>query len=482
MHGKITCIEQLITNLITFCSYRERWRECALRSPATVTDVKWCQFTRSLIALIDERKVCLFICLSAHLRRGHFYIKKKQTILRYFNVCKIQTITITEELFNMSTYHENAVDADIAVIGLGSMGSFAFWQLASMGKSVIGFDRFRPGHDNGAGHGETRIFRTAYGEGVAYVPLLQAARELWRKLEAETSVELYVETGGTMFGPKDDNFITTVQESVQQYQLPHKVYEGPEAKKEYPQINFQDNQVAVFEELAGFVKPELAIETAVKRGEDLGGTVYTNSPVTRIDPDDDGVSIMCGDKQFRVKKVIVASGGWTSKLLPQLNLPVSLERQVLVWYKARNPELFTPDKFPIFSRVSKGRGFYGFPSLDGETVKVAFHHGGVTADHPDHIDREIHESDLLALTEKVKKYLPNLIPEPVKAKTCFYTNTPDEHFVLGPAPGLQHVTLLGPMAGHGFKFAPIMGEIAAELATDKTPSLDIKMFDPNRFQ
>jgi len=377
--------------------------------------------------------------------------------------------------------HTKSVDWDIAVIGLGSMGSFAFWQLARMGANVVGFDRYRPGHDKGAGHGETRIFRTAYGEGVEYVPLLKEARELWRELEAETNVELYIENGGTMFGPKDDSFIKTVQESVNQYELPHQVYRGAEAREAYPQINFQDHHVAVHEELAGFVRPELAIETAVKRGEELGGTVYTESPITSIETDANGVTIVSSDKTFRVKKVVVAAGGWTSKLLPQLHLPVSLERQVLVWYNAKEPEQFAPERFPIFSRVSNGRGFYGFPTIDGKTVKVAFHHGGITCNDPNDIDREIHDSDLKPLTEKVKKYLPDLIPEPVKAKTCFYTNTPDEHFVVGPAPNLPNVTLLGPMAGHGFKFAPIIGKIGAELALDKTPSLEISMFDPKRF-
>ncbi|MCR2823107.1 N-methyl-L-tryptophan oxidase [Lederbergia panacisoli] len=370
---------------------------------------------------------------------------------------------------------------DVAVVGLGSMGSFAFWQLARMGVNVVGFDRFRPGHDKGAGHGETRIFRTAYGEGVEYVPLLKEARKLWRELEGETGVQLYTENGGTMFGLKDDPFIKTVEESVNTFNLPHKKYTGAEAKKVYPQINFQENQVAIYEEFAGFIKPELSIETAVKRGEELGGTVFTDCPVRNIEADEDGVSIICEDKQFRVKKVIVSSGGWTSHLFPGLKLPLSLERQVLVWYDAKNPEQFTPEKFPIFSRMKDGIGFYGFPTVDGKTVKVALHHGGENFNHPDEVDREIHESDLEPVTEKVKEYFPDLIPVPVKAKTCFYTNTPDEHFILGLAPGLPNVTLLGPMAGHGFKFAPIMGKIAAKLATDKKLNLEISMFDPNRF-
>lgn len=230
------------------------------------------------------------------------------------------------------------LDWDVAVVGLGSMGSFAFWQLARLGVNVVGFDRYRPGHDKGAGHGETRIFRTAYGEGVEYVPLLKEARLLWRELEAETGVELYTENGGTMFGPKGDIFMENVEASVTEFNLPHKKYSGPEAKKVYPQINFKDNHVAIYEEYAGFLRPELSIETAVKRGEELGGTIFTDSPVKRLEADEDEVTIICEDRQFRVKKVIVSSGGWTSQILPELKLPLSLERQVLVWYDAKNPE------------------------------------------------------------------------------------------------------------------------------------------------
>jgi sarcosine oxidase len=377
---------------------------------------------------------------------------------------------------------EETIDGDVAIVGLGSMGSFAFWQLAKLGVNVIGLDRYRPGHDQGAGHGETRIFRTAYGEGVEYVPLLQEARELWRQLETETDTELYIENGGTMFGERDDSFIQTVQKSVDQFNLPHKTMEGTEARETYPQIAFKEDQVAVFENLAGYVKPELAIQTAVARGEKLGGTALLDTTVTKIEPDENGVTIISQGKTYRVKHVIVSSGGWTSSLVPQAKLPVQLERQVLVWYNCRNPEKFTPSKFPIFSRMKDGIGFYGFPSIDGKTVKVALHHGGEHINHPDEVDRDIHESDLAPVTALVKEYLPDLIPEPVKAKTCFYTNTPDEHFILGPVPNVPKITLLGPMAGHGFKFAPIMGKIAAQLAIGKTPEHQISMFDPGRFK
>lgn len=373
-------------------------------------------------------------------------------------------------------------DADIAVVGLGSMGSFAFWQLAKRKESVIGFEQYTAGHDQGAGHGETRIFRTAYGEGVEYVPLLQEARTLWQEFQTEANIEIYTENKGTMFGPKGDAFIETVEESVHKYNLPHQKLSVEEAKQAYPQIKFKDNYKIISEEYAGFVRPELAIETAVKQSVRLGGTAYTESPVISIEHDEDGVTISTDEKQFRVKKVIVSAGGWTNSLLPQLNLPLELERQVLVWYDAKNPDLFTKDKFPIFSRVVDGEGFYGFPSLDGKTVKIAIHHGGgEITKHPSEVDREIHNKDLDKVTKLVKEYLPDLNPEPVKAKTCFYTNTPDEHFFIGEAPGLSNVILLGPMAGHGFKFAPVIGKIGAELALGETPVLDIEIFNPNRF-
>ncbi len=373
-------------------------------------------------------------------------------------------------------------DADYAVVGLGSMGSFAFWQLAKRNKRVIGFEQFTPGHDQGAGHGETRIFRTAYGEGVEYVPLLQQARSLWQEFQAEADVEVYTENKGIMFGPIGDAFIETVEESVHTYKLPHKKLSPEEARGTYPQINFKDNYKIICEEYAGFVRPELAIETAVKQGIMLGGTAYNDYPVTAIASDEEGVLISAGEEQYRVKKVIVSTGGWTNSLLPQLNLPLELERQVLVWYDAKNPALFTQDKFPIFSRVVDGAGFYGFPTLDGKTVKVAIHHGGGDIiHHPNEVDREIHKKDLNKVTELVKEYFPDLDPDPVKAKTCFYTNTPDEHFIIGEAPGLSNVILLGPMAGHGFKFAPVIGKIGADLALGETLDLDIGIFNPNRF-
>ncbi|QQK74974.1 N-methyl-L-tryptophan oxidase [Salicibibacter cibarius] len=369
------------------------------------------------------------------------------------------------------------MDADVAVIGVGSMGSSAFWQLASLGANVLGFERYAPGHDKGAGHGETRIFRTAYGEGTEYVPFLQESKQLWRHLETETDTDIYSEIGRINIGEKEA--LKKDISGAKLYQLPYELLDAKEAAARFPQHRFEENDMIYVDPQAGFVRPELAIQSATQRAIELGAKLYCGVSVTAIEPDDAGVTIYCGEERFRVGHVVVSAGAWASKLLPQLSLPVWVERQILVWYRAKNPDVFSMEKFPIFGRETEGQRWYGFPSLDGHLVKVAFHHGGDEVD-PDTIDRTTHKEDIEHLSKFIHKYIPDLDPNAVKAKVCMYTNTPDNHFIIGSVSGMPNVTMLGPMAGHGFKFAPIMGKLAAEVATELTPTMNIDMFRPDR--
>lgn len=370
----------------------------------------------------------------------------------------------------------------IGVIGLGAMGSFAFLNLAKKGYDVIGFEQYHIGHDRGSSHGESRIFRTAYGEGVDYVPLLKRAYKLWHKLSRKTHRELYIETGGLMFGLPNNYFMQTVQRSIRQFQLPHNRWSGADGKITFPQFNFQDRQIAIFEQLAGLLKPELSIQTAVEQGIKYGGRMMIDTEVTNIINHNKGVTVESEKGDYDFDHVVVAVGGWLNHLLPQLELPITIERQVLVWYEPQNPQDFKPGRFPIFSRMKADQGFYGFPTLDDKTVKMALHHGGQIVDHPKNIERNISDDDVTEINELVTAYFPSIIPEPVKAQTCFYANVPDEHFIVGQHKVAPNITLLGPMSGHGFKFAPVLGEIAAQLAVGEQPDFDIDMFDPNRFK
>jgi sarcosine oxidase len=372
------------------------------------------------------------------------------------------------------------VDADVAVIGAGTMGSFALWRLAKRGVRAIGFERFEPGHDRGSGHGESRIIRTAYFEGSTYVPLVRSAFALWRELEREADTTLLTMTGGLMIGRPESNLIEGTLKSAREHGLDHAVLEAEQLKKIYPQHVPRAGEVAVFEEAAGVLRPEVAIRTAAQRAEELGATLLRNTAVEALDEAESGVEVRAGGQSYCARRAIVAVGSWLGKVLPELGLPLEVERQVMAWFPTEEPELFGPDRFPIVIRQQDGVDWYAIPSLDGKTVKAAVHHHGQIV-NPDGVDREVHPDDVEPISRLVGDSLSGLIPTPARAKVCMYTNTPDENFLVGSLAGRPRVVLLGGFSGHGFKFAPIMGDIAADLAVDGYTPHPIDGFSPGRF-
>lgn len=378
---------------------------------------------------------------------------------------------------------DNRLDADVAVVGLGSMGSLALWQLARRGVKAIGFEQFEPGHDRGSGHGESRIIRSCYAEGPQYVPLLQAAFPLWRQLEEETATELLTENGALFLGRLDSGFVKGARATADHHSLPYDILDPDTVQRRYPPHRLEAGEIGFLDLKAGFLRPELAVRTAVARAVQLGAQVVAPERVQAIQERGDAVEVQTPSRTHRAGHVIAAVGAWVGKLLPELGLPTWVERQVMVWYPARRPEEFTADRFPIFirDRGAPDLTWYGFPSLDGSTVKVAIHHDGQEAD-PDRLDRDVHESDYEAVTTLVRRAIPGLEPVPVRGKVCMYTNTPDGHFVIGRPPGTSRIVMLGPMAGHGFKFAAVVGAIGADLATEGSTGLPIDAFSPARFE
>jgi len=378
---------------------------------------------------------------------------------------------------------DNRLDADVAVVGLGSMGSLALWQLARRGVKAIGFEQFEPGHDRGSGHGESRIIRSCYAEGPQYVPLLQAAFPLWRQLEEETATELLTENGALFLGRLDSGFVKGARATADHHSLPYDILDPDTVQRRYPPHRLEAGEIGFLDLKAGFLRPELAVRTAVARAVQLGAQVVAPERVQAIQERGDAVEVQTPSRTYRAGHVIAAVGAWVGKLLPELGLPTWVERQVMVWYPARRPEEFTADRFPIFirDRGAPDLTWYGFPSLDGSTVKVAIHHDGQEAD-PDRLDRDIRESDYEAVTTLVRRAIPGLEPVPVRGKVCMYTNTPDGHFVIGRPPGTSRIVMLGPMAGHGFKFAAVVGAIGADLATEGSTGLPIDAFSPARFE
>ena len=367
---------------------------------------------------------------------------------------------------------------DVIVVGTGTMGSMALWRLARRGVRAVGLEQFAPGHDRGSGHGESRMTRTAYFEGPEYVPLVQAALPLWRELEAEADVELLTMTGGLMIGRPDCELVAGALRSARAHGLACELLGPADTAARFPQHRLAADEVALWEEGAGVLRPERAIRAAAERAVALGAELLTGTRVTAIEASADGVTVRAGDAAYRARHAIVCAGSWAGRLLPDLGLPLAVERQVMTWFPAVDPSAFAPDRFPVFVHDREGRVGYGLPSLDGATVKVAIHHGGRPAD-PDAPDRTITEADVAPAAAFVEEALRGLAPLPSRAVVCMYTNTPDLHFVVG-RPGPASLTLVAACSGHGFKFAPVMGEIAADLALQGRTAHDIAGFSPQR--
>jgi sarcosine oxidase len=372
--------------------------------------------------------------------------------------------------------------ADVAVVGLGAMGAAALWRLASRGASVVGFERFEPGHSLGSSHGATRIFRAAYFEDTQYVPLLLAALEWWRRLELESARELLTQIGGLMIGPPEGALISGALRSVHEHRLPHRVLERAAMARQYPQHRLAAGDVAILDELAGVLFPEDSIAAATALARDRGAVVHCGAAVERIEPDSKHVDIAVGSDTFRVRHAVVCAGPWVPDLITLPGCEFAIERQVMTWFRSSSPDLFAPNRFPVFVReLADGRIGFGIPDLGDGLIKVGIHHGDGMIVRPDSTDRSVHPRDCEKTESYVAAHIDGLVPSVAKGTVCLYTNSPDSSFVVGPVPGVPNVTIVSPCSGHGFKFAPVIGEIAADLALRGGTDYEIGMFSPGRF-
>jgi sarcosine oxidase len=379
------------------------------------------------------------------------------------------------------------VDADVAVIGLGAMGSHALWRLSRLGVRVVGIDQFAPGHDRGASHGESRIIRTAYAEGAGYVPVLREAWRLWAELEAVTGESLVQRIGGLMLGPAGSWVVAGAIRSAEEHRLEHEVLDAAAVRARFPQHRVDAGTVGCYERDAGAVFPERAVVAAVRAAEALGATVAVGDAVTHIVPDADSPRVRVGERTLTVGHVVVAAGGWTRRLVPALAGHLRVVRRVMGWFAPADPAGFAPDRFPVFIRAADQdaalRTWYGMPRFGAGTVKLGLHDWPGIDEPVDPVrgPRAPDDADARRLADLAAGTLAGLRPDPVLVKPCTYTLTPDRNFVVGQRRDLPGLTLLAGFSGHGFKFAPAIGEIAARLAVGAPSPLPVALFDPHRF-
>ncbi len=375
---------------------------------------------------------------------------------------------------------------DVIVIGLGAMGSAAAYHLARRGRRVLGLERFTPAHNRGSSHGGSRIIRQAYFEDPAYVPLVLRAYELWREVERATGADLLLITGVLMMGGPESEPVAGSRRSARQWGLDHQVLEASEVRRRFPAFSPDRETVGFYEAQAGVLRPEAAVAAHLDLAAAAGAELRFSEPAVAWTAGDDGagVTVTTAAGEARADRLVVCPGAWAPDVLAGLGVPLVVERQVQFWFEpAGGLEPFLPGSFPVWLWDDGGdRLFYGLPALDGPDggVKVGWHRPGPSC-HPDTLDRTVSPAEVDEIAEAVRRRLPKAPGRFLRAAPCMYTLTPDQHFVLAAHPRHPQVIVACGFSGHGFKFAPVVGEILADLATSGATAHPIALFDPRRF-
>lgn len=375
------------------------------------------------------------------------------------------------------------LDAEFAVVGLGAMGSHALWRLAARNKDVLGFEQFQPGHQFGSSHGKTRLFRTLCLEHPGLVPMARRSLDLWRELEAQTGVSIVQLCGLLNMGGVDSAVIRGVRAAADAHGQKVRTLSAAQIRKEFPQhAQVSDDDVAIFDPVAGVARPEAAVLAAFTAATAAGAHPLTHTGVVDISLVEGGVRIGTAARDFFVAQAIVTPGPWLSRLVP--SLPMLPTRTPLTWFNpAHDPEAFTVDRFPAFIRnLGDGNSIWGHGSDVDHGVKVGPEDDPLYAlVDPDAVDRSISTADYALVSRLVSEKLPGLDPQPSGAAACMVTRTPDHQFLLGRPYQDPRLLLGGGDSGHAFKHAAGVGEALAQLACGEELFTDIGFMDPNRF-
>lgn len=372
--------------------------------------------------------------------------------------------------------------ADVAVIGAGAAGSAAAFHLARSGAKVTLYDQFAFGHDRGSSHGATRLFRTAYFEHPNYVPILQRALRMWLSLDEETGEKNFYQEGVLEAGPPDGGFMTGLRAAIAAHDLPVRAVSETTLRREHPHMTLPARYEAWFEEEAGFVLAGKAVARFVRLAAAHGARLKPKTPVFGWEADAKGVLIATGDGDVRHDRLVIAAGSWANRLLDIPAADVKPWPRTLFWRRPDTDEFNIGHGFKPFGiETDDGRFFYGFPAIDADGVKVAEHTGGHAIATPEDRGDAPAPGESAAMDEFLAATIPALAGRPGAFQRCLYEVSSDHHFIVDRHPKSERVVFAAGLSGHGFKFAPALGEALAIMALEgRTPEewafLSLKRF------
>lgn len=363
---------------------------------------------------------------------------------------------------------------DVIVLGVGAMGSAACWRLAKRGAKVLGLEQHTIGHALGSSHGETRLIRQAYFEHPSYVPLLRQAYDLWRELERKTGRIVFHQNGLVVYGPKSGTIMQGIRRSSAEHGVPITEYEAKQAAAAFPEYEPEPGHEALFEPGAGYLEVEAAVTAQAWAASQLGADIREKEPALALDPAPGGVRVSTYKGTYEAARVVVTAGAWSAGFLDRIRPQLKVHRVPLVWFDS-DDRYDAATGLPCFGFELESGFYYGVPRVSPRGVKVGLHRPGDVVKDPAKVDRELRPDDLAPLLTFIKSCLPGVKPVHTHHVVCMYTMTPDEHFVLDTN---GSVTYAAGFSGHGFKFAPVIGEALADLALVGSTALPIDFLRP----
>jgi len=373
---------------------------------------------------------------------------------------------------------------DAIVLGAGAMGSAAAYYLSKAGQRVLLLEQFDIDHQLGSSYGYSRIIRYAYDNPI-YVTLMKSAYQLWFDLQAVSGEQLYFKTGGIDFGFAETDTLQDTIKSLHDCDIPYELLTPQEAQKRFPQFQFKDGMQIVYQGDSGAVKASDSVLTHIRMAKKHGARVIDNAPVENVKVEANQVEVNANGETYTAAKLVITAGSWAKSILGELGLNLPLRPMLcqLNFFTPENLAQYEIGSLPIFIGhvQSEFNDFvYGIPGKDGVELKVALH-GGSWVDDMATLDRT--PSDVVV--ETVRGFNRQYVPEadaPLNTyRTCLYTMTPDEHFIIDKHPEHGHVVFGAGFSGHGFKFSTLIGSILSDLALTGETQHDISLFKADRF-
>lgn len=357
----------------------------------------------------------------------------------------------------------------VAVVGTGTAGAQASWQLARRGVRVDAFETHAPGHGRAAAGGESRLFRTIELGDLRAQEMTDRANVLWDELTAACGRELRTRAGVLLSGASTDPQLDRAAENAATAGVAHEVLDVTDLRRRFPGIRHEDGDVGVWDVGGGYVRPELTVLMAARFAEAAGAVVHRGIRALAVEQLQDGVLLRTTTGERVYDRVLVAAGAWTPRLLPVLADRLVVRRLISAWFLRLEDVSVPPFLRPPSTYC------YGIPTSDGSAVKIGLGFPDhLPVDDPDTVPRTTRPEELDPFRAVVERYLPGFDRDPYRVETYLETYTPTRREFLGPVPGLPDVIVATGFSGHGFRIAPAVGEAAAQLLLGERTTVDVR--------